>query len=63
MAKIERKAQYCADRRNGEATFTLDQIRDVCALLKVKQYPDSRFSDDECCLWSELRREFHLYDF
>lgn len=62
--KVERKAQEFGQRtENGKATFTLDQVLDVCSLLKEKQYPDGRFSDDECCLWSAIRREFQMYDF
>lgn len=59
MAKVSRKAEEFAPRtKSGKATFTIDQIRDVCELLKAKEYPDYNFSDDEYCLFSVLREEF-----
>lgn len=61
MKKVLRKAEEFAPRtKSGKATFTIDQICDVCDLLKAKEYPDGRFSDDECCLFSVLREEFGI---
>lgn len=61
MAKVSRKAEEFAPRTKfGKATFTIDQIRDICELLKAKEYPDGRFSDDECCLFSVLCEEFGI---
>ena len=38
-----------------ELVFTMDQIRDVCDLIKAKKWPDINYSDAECCLWSLLK--------
>ena len=40
--------------RNGN-TFSISEIEDVLELIKNKQYPDGRFSDNECCLYSVIK--------
>lgn len=62
MATINRKANYEEKQqalRNGK-TFSIAEILDVVELLKAEQWPDGQFGDDECCLWSALRRELDI---
>lgn len=63
MAKINRKATY-EDKelalRNGK-TFSFAEIEDVVELIATKQYPDIKFGDDECELWSRIRKRLGIY--
>ncbi len=40
------------------AVFTIEQIRDICYLVKAGQWPNGHYSDDECNLWGLLREYF-----
>ena len=63
MAKINRKANYeekCNALKN-ESTLSMAEIEDVLELIATKQYPDVRFSDIECELWSLIRRKLDIY--
>lgn len=53
--KVEREAEYIASREfDKEARYYFGQIKDVLNLIKEKQLPDERFSDDEVCLFEEI---------
>ena len=59
--KIERVAETIEPRDfDKPAVHNFDQIKVVMALIKAKQFPDSRFSDDEVCLWETLVKEFGI---
>ena len=59
--KIERVAETIEPRDfDKPAVYNFDQIKVVMALIKAKQFPDSRFSDDEVCLWETLVKEFGI---
>ncbi len=62
MAKIDRKANYNEKREalNCNATFSMAEIEDVLELLATKQWPDVHFSDNECNLWSLIRRKLNI---
>lgn len=62
MATINRKANYEEKQqalRNGK-TFSFAEIEDVVELIATKQWPDSKFGDDECCLWSMIRNKLNI---
>ena len=47
MKKIEREAEYIASREpDKEARYYFGQIKDILNLIKAKQLPDGRFSDE-----------------
>ena len=62
MAKINRKSNYEGKREalKRGATFSMDEIEDVLELIVTKQYPDINFSDNECNLWSLIRRKLDI---
>ena len=61
MKKIEREAEYIASREpDKEACYYFGQIKDVLNLIKAKQLPDGRFSDDEVCLFEEICHTFNI---
>ena len=63
MAKINRKANYDNKKealKHG-STFSMEEIEDVLELIVTKQYPDIKFSDNECNLWSLIRRKLDIY--
>lgn len=61
MKKIERNAEYIATREsNKEARYYFGQIKDVLNLIKAKQLPDGRFSDDEVCLFEVICHELGI---
>lgn len=62
MAKINRKANYEEKRRalDNDNTFSMAEIEDVLELIATKQYPDVRFSDIECELWSLIRWKLNI---
>jgi len=62
MAKINRKANYEEKRRalDNDKTFSMAEIEDVLELIATKQYPDVRFSDIECELWSLIRWKLNI---
>lgn len=39
-----------------DVTFTYKEIMDVIRLIRDKEWPDWRFGDDQCNLWSDIRR-------
>lgn len=47
-------------RERPEDMFTIDQVVDVCRLIANEKYPNGEYSDNECCLWSAIMREFHI---
>lgn len=58
MAKINRRANN-EDKRELEKnhhTFTMNEVLDVLELIATKQWPDIKFGDDECNLWSEAKK-------
>jgi len=62
MAKINRKS---TDEKKKEAlkynaTFDMSEIEDVLELIATKQWPDGNFSDNECDLWSLIRRKLAI---
>jgi len=61
MKKIEREAEYIASREpDKEARYYFGQIKDILNLIKAKQLPDGRFSDDEVCLFEEICHTFNI---
>lgn len=65
MANIVRKANWEDKKRAIEHgnIFYMDEIVDVLQLIATKQWPDAKFSDNECCLWEAIRRELKInYD-
>lgn len=62
MAKITRRANYEEKQQalKHDCTFSMAEILDVVELLKTEQWPDGQFGDNECCLWSALRRELNI---
>lgn len=62
MAKIDRKANYEEKKealKHGK-TFSMAEIEDVLELIATKQWPDVHFSDNECNLWSLIRRKLGI---
>ena len=62
MAKINRKANYEEKKETlkHNATFSMTEIEDVLGLIATKQWPDGHFSDNECNLWSLIRRKLAI---
>lgn len=62
MAIIERKANYEEKREalKNDATFSMTEIEDVLELISQKKWPDVTFSDNECNLWSLIRRKLNI---
>lgn len=62
MAKINRRANYeeKKDAMKNGVTFSMAEIEDVLELVVTKQWPDSKFSDNECSLWSLIRRKLDI---
>lgn len=61
MKKVEREAEYIATREyDKEARYYFGQIKDILNLIKAKQLPDGRFSDDEVCLFEEICYAFNI---
>lgn len=62
MAKINRRANYeeKKDAAKNGATFSMAEIEDVLELVVTKQWTDSKFSDNECSLWSLIRRKLDI---
>lgn len=61
MKKVEREAEYIATREyDKEARYYFGQIKDILNLIKAKQLPDGRFSDDEVSLFEELCHTFNI---
>lgn len=43
---------------NGEDWFfTLEQVEDICKLIRNHRWPDGQYGDAECVLWSVMCRE------
>lgn len=67
MPRSERKEwQHRLHRKAiGESRFhggfTFEQVEHIAVLAYEGIIPDGDYSDDECSLWSALRREFHHY--
>jgi hypothetical protein len=38
--------------------FTIEQIRDICELVKSDRIPDGTYGDNECNLWEVLHDYF-----
>lgn len=51
-----RRAHDTAKERG--AFFTIEQIRDICCLVKDGQWPSGPYSSDECDLWDLLWEYF-----
>lgn len=62
MAKINRKANYeeKMEALKHDATFSMTEIEDVLELIATRQWPDGHFSDNECNLWSLIRRKLDI---
>lgn len=62
MAKIDRKANYeeKEEALKNDATFSMAEIEDVLELIATHQWPDVRFSDNECDLWSLIRKKLGI---
>lgn len=62
MAKIMRKSDNDERKRALEhgRVFSMAQVEDVLELVATKQWPDAKFSDDECNLWSLFRRKLNI---
>jgi len=62
MARIERKATYEGKREalKNDAIFSMEEIEDVLVLIANRQVPDGRFSDNECELWSLMKRKLAI---
>ncbi len=62
MAHVNRKANYDNKRnvlQNG-TTFSLEEIEDILELIITGQWPDMKFSDNECCLWGLIMRKLNI---
>lgn len=51
---------HATDIDNGRV-FTLEQVRDICELIKAKKLPDGHYGDDECHLWSVIYNTLELH--
>lgn len=62
MANINRRSNYEEKRQalENNTTFSMAEILDVAELLRTEQWPDGKFGDNECNLWSALRRELNI---
>ena len=62
MAKINRKANYeeKEEALKHDATLSMAEIEDVLELIATHQWPDVHFSDNECDLWSLIRRKLGI---
>lgn len=62
MAKINRKANYeeKEEALKHDATFSMAEIEDVLELIATHQWPGVHFSDNECDLWSLIRRKLGI---
>jgi hypothetical protein len=38
--------------------YTIEQIRDICNLVKTDRIPDGTYGDTECILWEVLKEYF-----
>lgn len=38
--------------------FSIEQIRDICPLVKMNRVPDGTYGDTECILWEVLHEYF-----
>lgn len=38
----------------------MEEIEDVLELIVSKQWPDIKFSDNECCLWGLIIRKLKI---
>lgn len=46
--------------RRGEQSFDLEDVDDVCQLIKHHKLPNGKFGDDECFLWEVIVRELGI---
>lgn len=62
MANIVRKASYEEKKAalEHDKTFSMAEIEDVLELIATEQWPDVHFSDNECCLWSLIKRKLGI---
>lgn len=62
MEKTERKSSHYEkmEALKHNATFSMAEIEDVLELISTKRWPDGHFSDNECDLWSLIRRKLHI---
>lgn len=60
--KTERKSN--SENRNEalkrERVFSFEQIEDVLDLIANEKWPNGDFGDDECNLWSLIRRKLNI---
>ena len=40
--------------------ITNEQLRDILGLIRDKKWPDGRFGDHECNVWSLIREELGI---
>lgn len=59
---MERKTTYQNRKAALEdgRVFSFEQIEDVLDLIANEKWPDSRFGDDECTLWSLIRSKLGI---
>lgn len=62
MEKIKRLASYAEKKSSLEHgnVFSMAEIEDVLELIATRQCPDGYFSDNECNLWSLIRRKLDI---
>lgn len=47
--------EIAKENRNGSGTYTAEMIFALRDMAKKDVYPDGRFSDEECNIWSAFR--------
>lgn len=52
-----RKCAHENQKEHGYV-FTIEQIRDVCKLVKSNRVPNGTYGDNECNLWEVLHDYF-----
>ena len=48
------------DSIENNRVFSFEQIEDVLDLIAEEKWPDGHFGDDECLLWSLIRRKLNI---
>lgn len=53
--KVLRDNYLCMEPHPHAQTFSIAQVRAIYEMAKHNVYPDGRFGDEECNLWSLMR--------
>lgn len=46
--------------KTGRGLFCFEQIEDILDLIANEKWPNGDFGDDECVLWSMIRRKLNI---